>query len=57
MESQATGRVAIHLPICEVEVGMETVDPASALPKIVGLTLLDGDAGVEPSPVGADGAI
>ena len=33
-----------------------TVDPASALPKIVGLTLLAGDAGDEPSPVGAAGA-
>src|SRR6184192_3552798 len=33
-----------------------TVDPASALPKITGLTLLDGDAGDEPRPVGAAGA-
>ena len=34
-----------------------TVDPASALPKIVGLALLAGEAGDEPRPVGADGAI
>ena len=34
-----------------------TVEPASALPKMLGLALLDGDAGVEVKPVGAAGAL
>jgi hypothetical protein len=48
--------VAAGVPEQSVEVKSLTVEPASAVPKMLGLALLDGEAGDEPRPVGAAGA-
>jgi hypothetical protein len=49
--------VPTGVPEQSVEVYSLTVEPAAAVPKMLGLPLLDGEAGEEPSPVGAVGAI
>jgi hypothetical protein len=48
--------LATGVPEQSVDVNSLTVEPPSAVPEMLGLALLDGEAGEEPRPVGAAGA-